>query len=272
MGRLRRTAINVLDAVHSVLSREVSSNFLRSSAIVFAPHPDDEVLGCGGTILRKVQSGATVHVVFMTDGAASHRGLKPAAELVAIRRVEALSATKALGLSPDHVTFLDFPDHALDDNRALAIERVKSLMTAHAPEQVFVPHAADRLTDHVETNRIVRQAIASGSRAVVMLEYPVWLWHSKPWTTGRPASGTGRLGDAVDWLGDIFRLSVGCRTRVEVSSMLESKRKALRAHRTQMERVGGSPGWPILADVAQGEFLSCFFSGAERFRASRYRP
>jgi hypothetical protein len=51
---------------------------LRRSAVVFAPHPDDETLGCGGTIVRKIRAGARVRLVVMTDGGSSHRELLPA--------------------------------------------------------------------------------------------------------------------------------------------------------------------------------------------------
>ena len=49
-------------------TRELDRTSQRAPAIVFAPHPDDETLGCGGTILKKRSLGAPVEVVFLTDG------------------------------------------------------------------------------------------------------------------------------------------------------------------------------------------------------------
>jgi LmbE family N-acetylglucosaminyl deacetylase len=272
MVRLRRTVRRVLDTINSVLSRGPDRDFLLARTLVFAPHPDDEALGCGGSILRKIQAGGEVWIVFMTDGAASHPGMLPQGELVATRRREAIEAAAHLGLSADRVTFLDFPDHALDASRSAAIDRVRALIALHAPDDVLVPHAADRLPDHVETNRVVAEAIRSGSEPVRVFEYPVWLWHAWPWTTGRPAQGNGRLRELVERSRDIWHLTFGCRVRVDVDAVLEMKRRALQAHRSQMERLGGNPRWPVLGDVAGGEFVSCFFSGTERFREAGYRP
>lgn len=272
MVRLRRAAIRVLDAINSVLSRRADRDFLLARTLVFAPHPDDEVLGCGGTILQKTQAGGQVWIVFMTDGGASHPGMLPPGELVATRRSEAIAAAMLLGLSADRVTFLDFPDHALEAHRPTAIDSVRALIALHAPEDVLVPHAADRLPDHVETNRVVAAALQSGSRPVRILEYPVWLWHAWPWTPGRPGSGSGRMRDLAERLRDIWHLTFGCRVRVDVAAVVAMKRRALLAHRSQMERHGGDPRWPVLGDVAGGEFVSCFFSGTERFRQSGYRP
>jgi len=91
--------------------REVPKSELRRSALVFSPHPDDESLGCGGTIIKKRQAGATVKLVHMTDGAASHRHLMPPRELATRRKAEALSAARTLDV--DQIYFLDFADGAL---------------------------------------------------------------------------------------------------------------------------------------------------------------
>ena len=114
MTWLRHAAVILLDAMHSVLSRDPGSAFLVARALVFAPHQDDEVLGCGGTILSKIAAGADVRCVFLTDGSASHRGLLARDELVALRRREALAAGGILGLAADRITFLGLPDGDLE--------------------------------------------------------------------------------------------------------------------------------------------------------------
>ncbi|MEZ6086390.1 MAG: PIG-L family deacetylase [Phycisphaerae bacterium] len=55
-------------------------------AIVFSPHQDDEVLGCGGTIIKKIEQGADVHIVFMTNGRRSHAGHMEIDALIEMRR------------------------------------------------------------------------------------------------------------------------------------------------------------------------------------------
>ena len=87
--------------------------------IVIAPHPDDEVIGCGGTIRRHVRGGDPVSVIYLTRGENS-RGypwLSPA-EKQAKRVVEARASCAVLGVSDS--VFLDGADGKLSDAVVLA--------------------------------------------------------------------------------------------------------------------------------------------------------
>ena len=76
--------------------REIPNSELCRSALVFSPHPDDESLACGGTIIKKKRAGATIKLVHMTDGGGSHSHLIPAQELRTIRRAESINAARVL--------------------------------------------------------------------------------------------------------------------------------------------------------------------------------
>jgi LmbE family N-acetylglucosaminyl deacetylase len=89
--------------------------------LIVSPHPDDESLGAGGLISEAVARGATVKVVFVTNGDGFHLGVeryyhdlragkKDALKYGGMRQQEALAADAALGVSPDNVLFLGFPD------------------------------------------------------------------------------------------------------------------------------------------------------------------
>ena len=69
---------------------------------------------------------------------------------------------------------------------------------------------------------------------------------------------------------NILELVFACRIRVEVSSVLHRKQSALAAYRSQTQRFDGNPQWPILADVAEGDFLRCFDSSIEIFRRTNH--
>jgi LmbE family N-acetylglucosaminyl deacetylase len=234
-------------------------------SVVFAPHPDDEVLGCGGTIALKVQAGADVRVVIMTDGRTSHAKYVEAPALTKMRRLEALEAATHLGLSPDAYTFLDFEDQRLQLHAEQAHRKVVELLQRLDPEQVFVPHRHDRLADHVATFRIVASALRTYRGRVALLEYPVWLWNTWPWT-GRLRSEDPRTVRIPRLLRDNIELALRCRTRVDVRSVLQRKIDALDAYRSQMQRPRGNPQWPILSDVSSGAFLARFLTGWEMFR------
>ncbi len=114
---LRSYALAKYSLLMQKIARPLSD--LSSSAVVFAPHPDDETLGCGGMILQKNQVGARVRIVFMTDGSQSHARFLAPAELARLRQEEARAAGKALGVDEDDLFFLGFPDGELKNIRRL---------------------------------------------------------------------------------------------------------------------------------------------------------
>lgn len=105
-----------------------------SVCIICAPHPDDETLACGGTIVQKIRDGQTVIIIFMTDGSHSHShtfGIwsKPSpAELRTIRKFEAIQATSVLGVPRNALYFWDFEDGKLDENDKLAEIKMTRLL------------------------------------------------------------------------------------------------------------------------------------------------
>jgi LmbE family N-acetylglucosaminyl deacetylase len=235
--------------------------------MVFAPHPDDETLGCGGTILRKRRLGAELRIVFMTDGAGSHCDLLPRAELSAMRAREAREVAEALGVEWSHVSWLAFPDGALEGHRLEAVSRVEELLERHRPEQLFLPYARGEHLDHVATHAIVHEAARRAGRRMTLLEYPVWLW--RHW----PACGWGRtwvdrrsiLAGSVS-TGFGLRLFSELRASVGIREVLGEKRAALARHVSQMRRRNGEPDWWILEDIDDGDFLACFFHEHELYR------
>src|ERR1700748_634659 len=117
---LRRLARSLLG--HA--ARQVPDSELGRRALVFSPHPDDESLGCGGTILKKKRAGATVKLVHVSDGGGSTT-LIPRDQLTAMRKQESLNAGRVLGV--DDIYFLEFPDGHLGEHMPAAVERVADL-------------------------------------------------------------------------------------------------------------------------------------------------
>lgn len=239
-----------------------------SSAIVFSPHPDDETLGCGGTILLKRRAGAELRVVFMTDGSSSHAHLVGRDRLRTMRAGEAREATHVLGLSGADVTFLDAPDGELKQARGAVQAQVEELLRLHRPEQVFVPYRLEPPEDHRVTNHIVHAALkATDSRAVVY-EYPIWFLEHWPWVPlpRRPTRWPRSLWRSAS---RTLRLLREFRWSVSLAEVADLKREALARHRSQMERVDGDARWATLADVGGGAFLECFFLEREWFHRPR---
>jgi LmbE family N-acetylglucosaminyl deacetylase len=263
----RRKLAALLERFHRRLAKAPPGGSLRARTLVFAPHPDDEVLGCGGVIALKRREGAVVRVVFTTDGSASHAGLMDGRELARLRRAEAIEAGRELGLKDEEHVFLDFPDQGLQGQLEDAVARIAALLAEFRPEEVYVPHRRDRISDHVATYEAVSMALDRYGLPVALFEYPVWLWNTRPWTEGMN-DGASRWRALLRDLVDNWRLAVGCSVRVDVSAVAERKLRALACHRSQVERMRGE-GWPVLGDVSEGDFLRCFETGAERFALTR---
>jgi N-acetylglucosamine malate deacetylase 1 len=111
--------------------------------LVIAPHPDDEVLGCGGTIARHVAHDDEVHVVVVTRGA--QELYSP--EVVESGREELRKSQKLLNVSSTQ--FLDFPAPKLDtvDGYKLA-SAINSIIQSLRPHTLYIPHRGDIHIDH----------------------------------------------------------------------------------------------------------------------------
>ena len=250
--------------------RDETNARVARSAVVFAPHQDDETLGCGGTMILKCRSGTPLSCVFMTDGATSHQAFIDPVELRRLRKKEALDATALIGMSSKDVHFWDFPDGRLESSHDEAVKRVIALLDVVRPAEVYVPYRRDGTPDHEATYRIAVEAISRTGRRTELLEYLVWFWNRWPWVSFRLEARRRTLRTVREALDAGLGLEVArkFRTGVFVAPLLEQKRQALSQHRSQMTSLQPGSAWPTLADVSNGEFLDCFFQEFEIFRSS----
>jgi LmbE family N-acetylglucosaminyl deacetylase len=147
--------------------------------IVFAPHPDDETLACGGTIVKKIREGFDVYVVVMTDGRHSHDvtlGLaEPSPETIAeIRATEFKEATRVLGVNPSNLILLGFEDGKLREHMSEARERTVRILHEVCPVEIYVPHRDDANKDHRTTYEIVDGSVKEAHLRSKTYEYSVW--------------------------------------------------------------------------------------------------
>lgn len=268
---MRTWARGALEQVSSMVGSEVSDTVLKRDAWIVAPHPDDEVLGCGGTIARKVMLGAKVRIVFLTDGSRSHAQWIGGDTLRMRRREEARAACEVLGVLDGDVTFLDFPDGGLT-RHIDAASLLLSALLARAPEaEVYAPSFLERIEDHRAACRIARAAIAKCSSAHSYREYSVWGWNEWPWVEApHHRRGARRLAWVAQGLHRSTTLAARCRTRVAVQHVLHRKLHALTRHASQMRGVGRDSS--TLLDVSGGEFVRQCFRPHEVFQAYAAHP
>ena len=126
-----------------------------SKILIVAAHPDDEVLGCGGTIARHVASGDAVTVMFMTDGVSS-RGEGSTNE-VDDRHCAAMQAMQSLGVSD--IRQLNFPDNQMDSVSLLEVtQAIEAVILDIHPRIVYTHFAHDLNVDHRVTHSAVMTA------------------------------------------------------------------------------------------------------------------
>lgn len=140
--------------------------------LVLAPHPDDEIFGCGGCLALYRQAGAAVDVQVFTDGA----GYLPAnqrAQVFGVRQAETNAALAVLGLGA--AAFLGLPDRSLSGHAGLA-NLVSALIVQHRPDVVFAPSLWEVHPDHLALGRAALaalQAVADREMAPTLLLYEV---------------------------------------------------------------------------------------------------
>lgn len=234
------------------------------SCVVFAPHPDDEVLACGGTIAKKRRQHIDVHIVYMTDGSKSHdASLIDPQELVAIRGQEARAAAGALGVAADCLEFLDYEDSRLSDSVAQAVSPVQAILEKVRPQEVYLPYRKEFQSEHIATHKIVVEALRRGRLLVQTYEYPVWSWPTMVWSWSRLRSFRKMLSTLAMLT---HRLDAVRMVKVDITDTLDVKRKALAEYRSQVTRFQG-PLWPILPP----DFVARFLVPYEIFFQTRYK-
>lgn len=153
---LPRRVTEAAIALHSLLATDTPVVALPRvrRAMVLAPHPDDETIGCGGTIARLTATGAQVTVVLVTDGEATIGSPHRPATTARLRRAEAAAACASLGAEPPIA--LGLPDGHVVEHTASLARALASLHGTFDPQLLFTPWVLERHPDH----RAVTAALA----------------------------------------------------------------------------------------------------------------
>ena len=126
----------------------------KKTVLIFAAHPDDDILGCGGTIAKFVKQGFKTHVVFLSEGESSREGILNIDNLINERKQNAKKALKILGCTS--IEFLDFPDNRLDSIDLLnVVKKVEYYIDTYKPSTVLTHYAYDLNIDHQITHKAV---------------------------------------------------------------------------------------------------------------------
>ena len=150
--------------------------------LIIAPHPDDETIGCGGTVVLSALKPLRLDIVFLTDGSASHpkHPIVSPSNMAKRRRDEALAAANVLGVKSDRMVFLNVRDGSLshlDPDQAEKLEATTTeVLTRLSPEAILLPCRSDGSSEHEAAFAFVDMALKKSGIKTRVIEFPVWSW------------------------------------------------------------------------------------------------
>ena len=187
-----------------------------NNVLVVAAHPDDEVLGCGGTIAR-LRASANVHMVVLGEGVTSRYVSRRNAPKSAVKRLLAQARRAAAELGATSIEFAGLPDNRFDELALLEIvKRVERAIRRRQPQVVYTHHPGDLNIDHQLTFRAVLTATRPVPNCSVKELYTFEVPSSTEWAFHRMESS--------------FRPNVF----VDISATLEIKLRAMRRYASEV--------------------------------------
>lgn len=219
---------------------------------VIAAHPDDEVLGCGGSIARHIAEGDEVHVLIMAEGETSR--LQARCRENVSEKLEALSGAAEqahLALGSSSLTMLPLPDNRLDSLDLLdVVKHVEEFISQVSPEVVYTHFPSDLNIDH----RIVSEAVQTACRPIPNACVKTILFFEVV------SSTEWRMGGAATFMPNYF---------VNISDFLDKKLDALQCYQSEMRNFPHARSLQALESLARwrGATVGCL--AAEAFMLGR---
>jgi LmbE family N-acetylglucosaminyl deacetylase len=157
--------------------------------LVVAAHPDDETLGCGGTIARLVNEGHSVYIAILGEGITSRFSRRDQAEKEAVETLLACSQQVADLLGAQKLFKFNFPDNRFDTVPLLEVVKIiEELIDRLKPQRVFTQHGGDLNVDHAIVHRATLTATRPLAGHPVKEIYAYEVPSSTDWSFGQLAS------------------------------------------------------------------------------------
>ncbi len=218
-----------------------------STILVVAAHPDDEILGCGGSVHKWVQSGAEVHALIMAEGLTAREERR---EDVSVQRLNALRedarrAAKLIGYQS--ISFERFPDNRMDSVDLLdVIHVVSQYMDRIRPAVVLTHHHSDLNVDH----RVCFQAALTACRPLPECSARTLLTFETP--------------SATEWNFPYYKNTFSPNVFVDISEAVETKIAAMSCYKTESRTAPHPRSASSLYAIARrwGSVVSCDYAEA----------
>jgi LmbE family N-acetylglucosaminyl deacetylase len=220
--------------------------------LVVAAHPDDEVLGCGGTIARLTKDGQEVYIAILGEGVTSRYRRREEADKKLVAALQAKSRKVAKYLSVKKVSFFGLPDNRFDTVPLLDIVKiVEDLVNRLRPEVIYTHHGGDLNIDH----KIVHRAVLTATRPVP--NCPVKEIYSF------------EVPSATEWAFQQFQPVFHPNVFADISGTLETKIKALQLYESEVQPFPHPRSPQVLRAMAQRWGSIAGLKAAEAFQLVR---
>ncbi len=222
-------------------------------ALVVAAHPDDEVLGCGGTIARLSAEGWAVHVLIVAEGATSRdQSRDRAAKEGELSTLSAAAHAANAILGAASVSLGDLPDNRMDSIDLLDVVKiVEAAVALRRPDVVLTHHRGDVNVDHA----ILHDAVVTACRPLPgATVHELLFFEVASSTEWRPPASARAFEPSVFY---------------DVSAHLATKMRALEAYASEMREFPHARSYRALEALARWRGASCGVDAAEAFALGR---
>jgi N-acetylglucosamine malate deacetylase 1 len=206
--------------------------------MIISPHPDDESIGCGGTIQKHVAEGDIVQVDLLTSGERGGHDLSET-EVARIREEEAMAAAAILNIA--HVELYRQPDGDLRASRTLA-DRLAKRINDWKPNIIYVPHSAEQHPDHRVALRLLRRSL----RALDLDEPPRVLAY-EVWT---PLQQLDEIVDITPYIETKLRAVAAYQSQTRIMNFVAAA-QGLARYRGEMHCWPGGEFAEVFADLSR---------------------
>lgn len=203
---------------------------MKERILVIAPHPDDEVIGCGGTMIEHKEKGDRVFVVYVTSGELYDDEISYGNSRRR-RYGEAQGAAEVIGF--EILDFSNIPARKVKENESIITDKIEMILRKLMPTTIYFPHNDEKDSDHIAVNQIVKEAY----------------FRSKLKRGERPNYVKAKLCGYEVWtpIKDICELK-------NIEAYAEKKAEALNKYESQIESINYTSGIQGL-----NSYRGCFF-------------
>ena len=139
-----------------ILRTQAAENFYeKSNVLVLAPHPDDEVIGCGGSLELLKKKDSSIQVIYLSNGI-PNKGIDVGSQILQ-RKQEAIELNQNKNFNKP--IFFNLETRKIEFNYTTKKKELKKIISQIRPNLIFVPFLIDRVNDHHFTNKLLYQVL-----------------------------------------------------------------------------------------------------------------